>query len=145
MSTAPLRLITFPDRKRPGAFSAYLETGGALIGSTRQPLVDGARELLSRDFEPGTLLTMRMEGRAYDSLQALPIGQWAKWTHTEGENTPLRCARWMPRPAVGEGQKSGVEAPAGIEGHLEANSLLRLDATALATMQAKGTGAAVGP
>jgi hypothetical protein len=121
MSTATLRLIVSPDRKRLGAFSADLETGGALVAITRQPLVDGARELLACGFDPAALLTMRMEGKAYDSFQALPIGQWAKWTYTEGENTPLRCARWMPRPAVGDRQNSGSEPSMAPEGQEREN------------------------
>ena len=118
MSAAILRLIASPDRKRPGAFSVYLETGDALVAGTRQSLVDSARELLVRGFDPATLLTMRHEGKTYDSFQPLPICKWAGWTYTEGETTPLRCVRWMPRPAVGEGQKSGsepLEVPEGQE------------------------------
>lgn len=118
MRTSTLRLIASPDRKKPGAFGAYLETGDVLVAGGRQPLVDGARELLARGFDPAALLTMRMEGKTFDSLAPLPIGKWAGWTYTEGETTPLRCVRWMPRPAVGEGQKSGSEplvAPDGRE------------------------------
>jgi len=143
--SAAIRLVVAPEADSPGRFTARLEsTGELIVSSTRQPLVDGARELLARDFDPATPLTMRHEGKDYDSFQPLPIGKWAGWTYTEGENTPLRCARWMPRPAVGEGQKSGVEEPVIPNPHPEANSLLRLDTTALVTMRAKDTGAAVG-
>jgi hypothetical protein len=117
VESAIIRLVVAPGSA--GKFAARLEsTGEVIVAGTRQPLVDGARELLARGFDPGTPLTMRMEGKTYDSFQPLPVGQWAKWTYTEGENTPLRCARWMPRPAVGEGQKSGSEplvAPEGRE------------------------------
>jgi hypothetical protein len=109
---AAIRLVVTPetDPEKAGRFAARLEsTGEVVVASTRQPLADGARELLARGFDPATPLTMRHEGKAYDSFQPLPIGQWAGWTYTEGENTPLRCVRWMPRPAVGEGQKSGAE------------------------------------
>jgi len=83
--------------------------------------VDGAREPLARGFDPAALLTMRHEGKGYDSFQPLPIGQWAGETYTEGEITPLRCVRWMPRPAVGEGQKSGSEPLKVPEGHQTEN------------------------
>jgi hypothetical protein len=122
MSTATLRLIAFPDRKRPGAFIGYLETGGALIGSTRQPLVDGARELLARSFDPRTPLTMRIEGKAYDSFQPLPIGKWAGWTYEERDQGGLRCVRWrsppsrMPPEPTLRGQKSGSEPSVAPEG-----------------------------
>jgi hypothetical protein len=110
-----IKLIVTPeaDPQRAGRFTARLEgTGDVIIGNSRQPLADGARELLARGFDPATPLTMRPEGKAYDSFRPMPIGHWGRVTYTEGENTPLRCARWMPRPAVGEWQKSGVEAPA---------------------------------
>jgi hypothetical protein len=111
-----IRLVVSPDG--PGRFSARLEsTGEAIITGTRQPLVDGAREMLARGFDTAMPLTMRHEGKAYDSFQPLPIGQWARWTYTEGETTPLRCVRWMPRPDVGEGQKWGSEPSAVPEGH----------------------------
>ena len=122
------RLIATLDPKRPGAFAARLEsTSEEIVCSSRQPLVDGARELLARGFDPATPLTMRMEGKAYDSFQPLPIGRWARWSYTEGEKTPLRSVPWRPNPAVAERQKSGSEAPAGTGGYPEANSLLRLD------------------
>jgi hypothetical protein len=121
MSTATLRLIVSPDRKKPGSFRAYLETGDALVASTRQPLVDGARELLSRGLDPATLLTMRVEGKSYDSFAPLPIGQWAKWTYTESEKHALKRQRWMPLPVDREGQKSGSEASVAPEGRETAN------------------------
>jgi hypothetical protein len=113
---AAIRLIVASEADSPGRFTARLESGELLIAGSRQPLVDGARALLARGFDAGTPLTMRMEGKSYDSFAPRPIGQWAKWTYTEGENTPLRCARWMPRPAVGEGQKSGSEPSVAPEG-----------------------------
>jgi hypothetical protein len=114
---AAIRLVVTPEADSPGRFTARLEsTDELIVAGTRQPLVDGARVLLDRGFDPATPLTMRLEGKAYDSFQPLPISQWAKWTYTEGENTPLRCARWMPRPAVGEGQKVGSEPEVAPEG-----------------------------
>ena len=110
-----IRLVVTPEA--PGRFTARLEsTGDLIVTSTRQPLVDGARELLARGFDPSALLTIRHEGKSYDSIQALPIGKWAGWTYTEGETTPLRCVRWMPRPSVREGQKSGSEPSVVPEG-----------------------------
>ena len=128
VGASPERLIVTPeaDAEKGGRFTGRLEsTGETIATNTKQPLVDGARELLARGFDPATPLTMRMEGKTYDSFQPLPIGQWAGWTYTEGETTPLRCVRWMPRPAVGEGQKSGSEPLAGTRGHPKVNSLLR--------------------
>jgi hypothetical protein len=143
VKSAAIRLVVAPETA--GRFTARLEsTGEVIVTRTRQPLVDGARVLLAQGFDPGTPLTMRMEGKAYDSFQPVPICYWAKWTYKEGEKDALRRTAWMPLPADRGWQKGGVETPAGTGGHLEANSLLRLDAPALATMPAKGTGAAVG-
>ena len=121
MSSALLRLIASPDRKRPGAFIAYLETGDALVAGSRQPLVDGARELLARGFDLATLLTMRYEGKGYDSFQPLPIGKWACWTYEERDRDGLRCVRWMPRALHAGGQKSGSEPLVVPEGQQSEN------------------------
>jgi hypothetical protein len=120
----PERLIATPDRRRPGRFTARLEsTGEEIVSSSRQPLVDGARQLLARGFDPAAPLTMRVEGKTYDSFNPLPIGEWAKWTYVEEYDRGLRRRRWMP-PAVGvEAKKPGVEAPAGTEGNPETKPL----------------------
>jgi hypothetical protein len=102
-----IRLVVAPESA--GKFTARLEgTGEVIVSGTRQPLVDGARELLVRGFDPAAL-TMRHEGKAYDSFQPLPIGQWAKWTYTEGEKDALRRTAWMPLPSDRGWQKSGFE------------------------------------
>jgi hypothetical protein len=114
---AAIRLVIAPET--PGRFTARREsTGELIVESTRQPLVDGARELLARGFDPATSLTMRIEGKSYDSFQPMPIGEWAKWTYAEGEERALRRVPWMPFPAPRSGQKSGSEplvAPEGPE------------------------------
>src|SRR5262245_11952073 len=75
-----LRLLIEPDPRKAGSFAARLErTGEVVVGNTRQPLVDGARELLARGFDLATPLAMRMVGKAYDSFQPAPIDEWAKW------------------------------------------------------------------
>jgi hypothetical protein len=67
---AVLRLIVCPHLERGGfhvdRFDAYLD--GELIVTSRQPLLDGARRLLQRGFDPEALLTMRMHNRPYDSF-----------------------------------------------------------------------------
>ena len=110
------RLVVTPehDPEKAGRFAARLEsTGEVVVASTRQPLVDGARELLARGFDPAALLTMRMGAKPYDSFQPLPIGQWAKWTYKEREKSGLAVERWMPFAVPRSGQKSGIE-PAGV-------------------------------
>jgi hypothetical protein len=127
------RLIVSPDAdtQKAGKFTACMEsTGETIVSGSRQPLVDGARELLGRGYDPTTLLTMRHQGSTCDSFKEAPIDEWAKWTYTESETSPLRKARWMPRPAVGEGQKSGVWPAVGPEGRPGDDSLPRWNATA---------------
>ena len=112
---AAIRLVVAPEAA--GRFTARLESTGELVVSgTRQPLVDGARDLLARGFDPATPLTMRHERKAYDNFQPLPIGHWAKWTYKEGEKDALRRAPWMPLPADRGWQKSGSEPSVAPEG-----------------------------
>jgi hypothetical protein len=110
-----IRLVVTPESA--GRFTARLERAdGILVSGTRQPLVDGARELLARGFDPTTPLTMRHKGKGYDSFQPLPIGHWAKWTYKERERDGLTVERWMPFAAPRSGQKSGSEPPTAPEG-----------------------------
>jgi hypothetical protein len=110
-----IRLVVAPNS--PGRFTALMEsTGEVIVASTRQPLVDGARELLARGFDPATPLTMRMEGKSYDSFRPMPIGHWAKWTYKEGEKDALRRTAWMPLPTDRGWQKSGSEPSLATEG-----------------------------
>jgi len=114
-----IRLVVAPEGNSLGRFTARLEsTGELLVTSTRQPLVDGARVLLAQGYDAGALLTMRHEGKAYDSFQPAPIGQWAGRTYEERDRDGLRCVRWIPRAIHAGGQKSGSEplvAPEGRE------------------------------
>ena len=67
-----LRLIIAPD-EGPGRFVARVEDSNEIVvQGTRQPLVDGARVLLGRGFDPATPLTMRHAGKTCDSFQPLP-------------------------------------------------------------------------
>jgi hypothetical protein len=72
--------------------------------------------MLARGFDPVALLTMRHEGKTYDSFQPMPIGKWAGWTYEERDRDGLRCVRWMPRALHAGGQKSGSEPEVVPEG-----------------------------
>lgn len=95
---AVLRLIVRPHPERGGfhinRFAGYLD--GELIVASRQPLLDGARRLLERGFDPEALLAIRMHDRPYDSFHPRPIGEWAKWTIAELDCRGLRRKRWRP-------------------------------------------------
>jgi hypothetical protein len=102
------RLIVIALPSKPGRFSAHLEsTGAPVVTSSKQPLADGARELLARGFNRSIPLTMRHDGSSHDSFAPLPIGKWAKLTYEERDNGGLTRARWMPRATPEEAQKSG--------------------------------------
>jgi hypothetical protein len=115
VKSAAIRLVVAPEAA--GRFTARLEsTGEAIVAGTRQPLVDGAREMLARGFDPATPLTMRHKGKAYDSFQPMPIGHWAKWTYKEREKGGMAVERWMPFAIPRSGQKSGSEPSVAPEG-----------------------------
>jgi hypothetical protein len=119
-----IRLVASPEAnpQKAGRFTARLEsTGELLVANTRQPLVDGARVLLARGFDPGTPLTMRHAGSAHDSFQLMPIAEWAKWTYKEREKGGLAIDRWMPFAVPRSGQKSGSEPLAGPDGQEQEN------------------------
>jgi hypothetical protein len=102
---AVVRLTVRPHLERGGfhldRFDAYLD--GELIVTSRQPLLDGARRLLERGFDPEALLTMQMHDRPYDSFQPKPMRELAEWTIKELDRRGLRRQRWEPfqyaRPA----------------------------------------------
>jgi hypothetical protein len=104
------RLIVKVLPSKPGRFSAYLEsTGAPVVTGSKQPIADGARELLAHGFDPATPLTMRHDGSSHDSFTPLPIGKWAKLTYQERDHGGLALARWMPFAAPAGTQKSGSE------------------------------------
>jgi hypothetical protein len=105
MNAATTHLVLYPIQ-HGRQFEAYLD--GAPICTSHQPLLDGARELLRRGFDPATLLTMRHAGKTYDSFIPKPIAELAKWTAVErGSGGPRleryqafrglpQDARWLP-------------------------------------------------
>jgi hypothetical protein len=107
-----LRMIVF-EADRPGEFNASLEDGAGIVENTRQPLVDGARELIARGIDPKTPLTMRHEGKAHDSFRPLPIGKWAGLDYEEDGLIGVRCRQvTAARPGcrrVGEGPSKQPE------------------------------------
>jgi hypothetical protein len=117
MAAIRLVIASESDSQKAGRFTAWLEsTREFIVDSTRQPLVDGARVLLARGFDPATPLTMRHEGSAHDSFRPTPLGEWAKWTYEEGERTALQRRPWRPFAAGTGHQKSGSESSVAPEG-----------------------------
>ena len=73
-------------------FEGWLD--GEMIVTSKQPRLDGARELMRRGYSPDVLMTTRAEGRDYDSFIPAPIGELAKWTITERDRGGLRRELW---------------------------------------------------
>ncbi len=96
-----LRIMAFPHPTLPGRFRAFLNDD--FLVTSRQPLADGARVLLERGHPPETPVTMRAEGKAYDSFNPLPLGEWAKYSYKESEGSSLRKVRWEARPSFPDG------------------------------------------
>jgi hypothetical protein len=75
--TDTLRLVLRP-HDRHGQFDAYLAAD--LICTSKQPLLDGARELLRLGHDPTLLLTTRHDGKGYDNFTPRPSGDLAALT-----------------------------------------------------------------
>ena len=90
----------------PGKFDAYLGTRLLVCGS-RQPFLDGCRELLRIGFDPAATAVMKRIGSETECLRGR-IGVAAKLTVDESNGT--RFARWKPF------HSSAVEPPAAQTG-----------------------------
>ena len=80
--------------KHADKLDAYLD--GQYIVTSREPLLDGARELLRRGYNPSTLMTTRRDGSAFDSFEPLPLGKLAGLTIGESDKRALRLRKWEP-------------------------------------------------
>ena len=115
MAERTLCLITSPHVEKSDRFDAFLD--GELVVTSRQPRLDGARELLRRGYSPDALMTTRAEGRDYDSFIPAPIGEVAKWTVYEEDKKGLRRRLWQPHPnAVSRGAVEGRTRNSPLQG-----------------------------
>jgi hypothetical protein len=108
-----IRLILTPEpvptdtHPAPLRFEATLD--GAHVVTSHQPLADGARVLLARGWHPDTPVTIRHAGSVHDSFAPRPIGEWARWTYTDGRR--LLRQEWRPRADMPASViRDGVEA-----------------------------------
>ena len=105
-----LRPCSLTAAKHADKLDAYLD--GHYIVTSREPLLDGARELLRRGYSPDTLLTTRHEGKSFDNFKPAPIGKLAGLTITEESRDGLRIRRWVP-PKDAE-RNPDIEPPARV-------------------------------
>lgn len=106
-----VRLILRPTRD-DGRFTAHL--AGEHIVTSDQPVVDGARELLRRGYNPATPLTACHDGSAHDAFKPLSIGEWARWTYSDTNRDGLRRQAWRPRPSAEGSDSPTGEAKSGV-------------------------------
>jgi hypothetical protein len=88
-----------PIPTRPGYYTARCD--GRLLCRSRQPFLDGARELLAAGQSATAVIAMKHGGSRVEALRST-IGAAAALTVSEEENRPPRFKRWKPR-YVGEG------------------------------------------
>jgi hypothetical protein len=82
----------------PGKYDAYLGTR-LLVSGSRQPFLDGCRELLRLGFDPGAIVTMKRIGSETEALRG-QIGTAAKLTVDESDMPRLRRWKAFRRGAV---------------------------------------------
>ena len=80
MAPPVLELVMRPTSRR-GRYDVTLDDARVYTG--RQPLYDGARELLKRGYDPAALLTVRHAGKAQRCFVPRPINEHARWTVEE--------------------------------------------------------------
>ena len=80
-----IRLCSLTAAKHADKFDAYVD--GHYIVTSREPLLDGARELLRRGYDPDTLVTTRHDGKAFYSFEPAPLGRLAGLTIEESEES----------------------------------------------------------
>jgi hypothetical protein len=78
-----------------GRFAASLDDQ-FIVASSRQPLLDGARELLRRGYPPAALMTMRHDGAGHVSFKPAALGKLARLTVKERDCGGLRLEAWTP-------------------------------------------------
>jgi hypothetical protein len=85
-------IIATPLIDKPGRFEARLADGKLLCASTRQPLLDGARELLKHGVDPKVQVVMRHYNSTVDALKST-VGAAAKLT-VDDHGSP-RFKKWQ--------------------------------------------------
>jgi hypothetical protein len=85
-------VITVTPDTRPRRYRSYVGAEQEPLCVSRQPFLDGARQLLARGHDPQTMLMMRWAGAKDWALRG-PLGVAAKLTVDEHNGT---FAKWKP-------------------------------------------------
>jgi hypothetical protein len=103
-----IELIIRPNPRGYGPYRVFL--GQTLLCTTRQPLYDGARELLRRGYEADTVLNMRHEGSAHPSFVPTTVGHAAKLTVVENEAEGPKLVKHKANPLAEARRQEKVAA-----------------------------------
>jgi hypothetical protein len=88
-------IIIAPIATQPGYFTARCD--GRLLCRSRQPLLDGARELIASGYPADTIIVMRHAGSEIEALRST-IGAAALLRVAEGDRGAPRLRPWVARP-----------------------------------------------
>jgi hypothetical protein len=88
-------IIVAPIAGRAGYYTARCD--GRLLCRSRQPLLDGARELLASGFSAEAAIVMRHAGSQIEALRST-VGAAARLTVAEGDRGAPRFRRWKAMP-----------------------------------------------
>ena len=90
-----ITIIVEEKPERHGLFVATLADGSVILPSSRQPLLDAARVLLARGYDPEQRLVMRHQVSSINAMSG-KIGELAKWTVRETETEGPRFVPYRP-------------------------------------------------
>lgn len=103
-------------------FKMVLSDGTMLPRSSRQPRLDGARQMLKDGWSPETLITTRHQANDYPNWKPAPIGELAEWTIGESDKCGLSRRRWKPFSSHHVRPESSDEASSVVVGHTDSSS-----------------------
>jgi hypothetical protein len=90
-----VNLIVVSPNGEPGRFAAHDDRGRLLVASSRQPLLDACRLLLSVGIEANAWAIMRHHGNDVDAVRG-KVGILAKLTVVERDRGGIQLERWNP-------------------------------------------------
>jgi hypothetical protein len=108
-----IRASSLTSGKHVDKFDAYLD--GQYIVTSREPLFDGARELLRRGYDTNTLMTTRHDGKAFDSFEPAPIGTLVTLRVEESDKRGMSIRKWEPHPNAGSSPRQSPPARVAAE------------------------------
>ena len=92
-----VRLVTISPNGAAGCYDAVVD-GELVVQSSKQPFLDAARVLLSRNIDSNSVLRVRHAGSSVNALIA-KIGVAGKLTVAEDDRGPPRFRSWKPFPS----------------------------------------------